>query len=44
MDECIVEGSEDTSDAKNHLTFEGESSRSSRGQALDMRTFADLRV
>jgi hypothetical protein len=44
MDEGIVEGSEDTGDAKNHFTYEQGVSQRNLRTALEMRTFANLRA
>ena len=42
MDEGIVEGSEDTSNAKDHFTCSVKSARNIVWGLLDVRTFANL--
>jgi len=43
MDEGIIEGSEDTSDAKDHFTYDNRSARGGLRMAV-MSTFANLRA
>ena len=43
MDEGIIEGSEDTSDAKDHFTYDKQISKGGLRMAI-MSTFANLRA
>jgi len=43
MDEGIIEGSEDTSDAKDHFTYDKQVSKGGLRMAI-MSTFANLRA
>ena len=43
MDEGIIEGSEDTSDAKDHFTYDNRSAGGELKMAI-MSTFANLRA